>query len=172
MSSSNFLTGIGLVAVSTLLIGCGSPSDTGDQPLLGAAQGVGPAAPAVAELPSTFLELSNEELTDLAEVPETKTSDLQVASDFTFSTSRRVGVSLDIPEASDMQAEASICTDYTLMPDGSYDINYDSCVMTAPLQGGLLNDKVNLVNQHQSALAVVWLEDTTMQPVFREIEFN
>lgn len=171
MNKCKFSTGSGLVILSSLLVACGSPSNTGDQPLLGAAQGVGPAVPAVAELPATFVELSNEELTDLADVPETKTSDLLVASDFTFSTSRRVGVSLDIPEASDMQAEASICTDYTLLPDGSFDINYDSCVMTAPLAGGVFTDKVNLVNQHQSVVAVVWLEDTTMQPVFREFEF-
>lgn len=171
MKNQNIKLGTAFIVMSSLLTACGSPSSTGDQPLLGAA--VGSGEPVNNEpAPATFVTLDNEELSDITDVPETKTAELLVQDDFTFTTARLENVSLYIPEASAMEAEASFCTDYTELADGSFDVNYNSCVLTAPLVAGALTEELDLVNQYNKALAVIWLEDTSMPPVFREFQFD
>lgn len=161
--------GLALTAVALLLSACGSPTSQNDEPYLGAAFGQGQTASAA---DTNYIAITDEELGSLANVPDTETASLRVMDDFTFDTSRQTTVSLSVPEASSQSAEATFCTDYSLQASGEYDVNYDSCVLTAPLLGGELNEELNLVNQHASVLGIVWFQDPAMQPMYQEFHFD
>jgi len=161
--------GFALTALAMLLSACGSSGGEDEQPILGAATGLTQTASAA---DTNYVALTDEELGELAEVPVTETAQLQVFNDFTFDTSRQTTVHMFVPEAVGVSAEASFCTDYSVRDNGEYDVNYDSCVLTAPLLGGELNEDLNLVNQHTSVLGVVWFQDPSVPPMYQEFQFE
>ncbi len=169
MNTRIIKNGLALTAVAVLLSACGSPSSQNDDPLLGAAFGQGQTESAAN---TNYVAITDEELGFLANVPDTETASLRVMDDFTFDTSRETTVSMSIPEASSVNAEATFCTDYSLQSGGDYEVNYDSCVLSAPLLGGELNEELNLVNQHSSVLGIVWFQDPSMQPMYQEFHFD
>lgn len=160
--------GFAVTGVAMLLSACGSSGGDSDPPTLGAATGLEQSASAAE---TNYVALTDEELGVLAEVPETQTAQLQVFNDFTFDTSRQTTVHMSVPEAIGASAEVSFCTDYSLEDNGTYDVNYDSCVLTAPLVGGELNEELHLVNQYASVLGVVWFQDTSILPMYQEFHF-
>lgn len=169
MTTKTIISGAAFTALSIMLTACGSSSSNSDEVELGAAFAQGQTGSAAE---TNYIALSNEELGTLAEVPETQTAALQVLDDFTFDTSRNMTVTMSIPEAAIVEAEATFCTDYSANGDGSFDINYDSCVLSAPLFGGELSEELNLVNQHDSVIGVVWFQDPSMQPMYQEYHFD
>jgi len=160
-----------LTAVAMVLSACGSSSegDDGSEPAIGAAIGVEQTASAA---DTNYVGITDEELGDLAEVPDTETARLQVFDDFTFETARQTSVYLSIPEAVGVSAEATFCTDYSLKDNGDYDVNYDSCILTTPMFGGVVDEELNLVNQHDSVLGVVWFQDPNIPPQYQEFQFD
>ncbi len=170
MKTKTIFHGTAVTALSVLLIACGGSSSSDSDPvLLGAAITEGQTDSAAN---TNFVAITDSELGDLANVPDTKTASLQVLDDFTFDTSRSTTVSMSIPEARNVDAEATFCTDYSAKNDGTYDIDYNSCVLSAPLLGGVLNEELNLVNQHASVIGVVWFQDPAIQPVYQEYHFD
>jgi len=170
MKIKRILTSSTLVATALLVSACGSPvSDNDDGPFLGAALPQGQTASAAG---TNYVALTDEELGWRAEVPDTDTANLQVYNDFTFDTSRRTKVDLSIPEAVNVSAEATFCTDYTMSAAGEYDVDYNSCVLQAPLFGGELSEELDLVNQHDKVLGIVWFQDPEMQPMYQEFHFD
>ena len=160
---------LALTTMTVVLAACGSSSTDSDEPILGAAFVQGQTASAAN---TNYVAITDEELGELAEVPDTETASIQAFNDFTFDTARRTNVSLSVPEAFGVQAEATFCTDYTLSASGDYDVNYDSCVLSAPLLGGELNEDLDLVNQHDSVLGIVWFQEASMMPVYQEFHFD
>ena len=169
MKTITIKNSLALTAVTLVLTACGSSSSDSDEALLGAALPQGQTDSAIN---TPFVAITDEELGELAEVPDTQTASLQVFDDFTFDTARRTNVALSIPEATAVNAEATFCTDYSLEASGDYDVNYDSCVLSAPLLGGELNEDLDLVNQHSSVLGIVWFEDEAMLPMYQEFHFD
>jgi len=160
-----------LTAVAMVLSACGSSSgeDDGSEPAIGAAIGLEQTASAAN---TNYIAITDEELGDLAEVPDTDTSRLQVFDDFTFETARETNVYMSVPEAVGVSAEASFCTDYSLKDNGDYDVNYESCVLTTPMFGGIVDEELSLVNHHESVLGVVWFQDANMAPQYQEFQFD
>ena len=169
MKKTTIRNSLALTALTAVLTACGSSSSDSDGALLGAALPQGQTDSAAG---TNFTATTDEELGDLAIVPDTETASLQVLNDFTFDTARRTNVSLSIPEAITESAEATFCTDYSLDVSGDYDVNYDSCVLSAPLLGGQLNEDLDLVNQHDSVLGIVWFQEASMQPMYQEFHFD
>jgi len=155
-----------LLSVAVLAIaGCGGSGDS-NEPAQGAA-----VAQSESAAGTPYVGITDEELGWRAEVPETQTAALQVNDEFDFATSRRNKVELYIPEAAGQNAEAAFCTDYT-QNGADYEVNYESCVLHAPLVGGTLSEDVNLVNQHGKVLSIVWLEDPSKPPIYQEFTFD
>ena len=169
MKTKTIKNSLALTAVTLVLTACGSSSSESDNALLGAAL---PQGQTDSALNTPFVAITDDELGELAEVPDTQTASLVVFDDFNFDTARRTNVALSIPEASAMSAEATFCTDYSLEANGAYDVEYESCVLSAPLLGGELNEELDLVNQHSSVLGIVWFEDEGMQPMYQEFHFD
>lgn len=160
---------LALSVVTLMISACGPTSGENDEPSLGAAAGVEQTASAAN---TNYVGITDEELGSLAEVPETETSRLLIMDDFTFDTSRKTTVTMSVPEAIGVSAEATFCTDYSLQVNGDYDVDYDSCILTTPLLGGELSEELNLVNHHASVLGIVWFRDNTMQPLYQEFQFD
>lgn len=168
MNKTTIKNSLALTAVTVILTACGSSSSQNDEPLIGAAFGQGQTDSAAN---TNYVAITDAELGILAEVPDTETASLQVLNDFTFDTARRTNVSLSIPEARTVAAEATFCTDYSLEASGHYEVDYNSCVLSAPLLGGELNEDLDLVNQYDSVLGIVWFQEEAMQPMYQEFHF-
>jgi len=86
MKTITIKNSLALTAVTLVLTACGSSSSDSDEALLGAALPQGQTDSAIN---TPFVAITDEELGELAEVPDTQTASLQVFDDFTFDTARR-----------------------------------------------------------------------------------
>ncbi len=160
---------ITVMAVALLASACGSSNDDLTEPSVGAALAENQSSLSAS---SPYIATTNEELEAIVQVPETETASLQVSDDFKFNTSHRTTVSISMPEAVADKADVSFCTDYNLLDNGAYAVNYDSCFLTAPLLAGEFRTQLNLVNHHTKVLGVVWFEDPLRHPQYQEYIFE
>jgi len=160
MNIQQIISACSLSALAALFVGCSAsaPNDSLNSPVLGAAL---PAVPP-----------ANSEPFQQQAVPTTQTASFRAYDDFTFNTSQIQPVSFSLPENSAHQAEATFCTEYQIQESGTYRVNYNSCVLSAPVLGGNLNEEINLVNQYQSVIGVVSFQDPSIQPIYQEFHFD
>lgn len=139
---------IGTVGLAiTVVAGCGG---TGDEPAIAAAGNGGSS--------------------DIVEtVADTKS--LEVASDFDFDTARSIDIEFDLESARGMEASVSICTSYDVDGD-AYDVDYESCAVRGPMLDGVFNHSMEITNEFDSVVAVVWFQDSTMVPLHREFSID
>jgi len=97
----------------------------------------------------------------------TNTSDLRVDENFDFASSRSIDIEFDIEEAALSDASVSICTDYH--PGGdAYDVNYESCTVNGDMQDGKFKHVMDVTNEFDSVVAVVWFQDPSTEPLYKE----
>ncbi len=104
----------------------------------------------------------------LVPVPQTETADIVVQPDFNFKTARKVAVNLDVPEARGVTTSLSFCTDYEPTTTG-FDVDYRSCTMNAPMVDGRFDFSLDVMNQYDTVLAVIWFPEEGLAPVFQEM---
>jgi len=179
MNIQQIISACSLSALAALFVGCSAsaPNDSLNSPVLGAAL---PAVPPANSEPfqqqafndTNYVATSDQQLGFLANVPTTQTASFRAYDDFTFNTSQIQPVSFSLPENSAHQAEATFCTEYQIQESGTYRVNYNSCILSAPVLGGNLNEEINLVNQYQSVIGVVSFQDPSIQPIYQEFHFD
>ncbi|RVU83758.1 hypothetical protein EOL70_15650 [Leucothrix sargassi] len=139
---------ITMLSLTVLLAACGGggddTADTGTDPVAGN--------------PDTGTQLEN-------------TADLEASADFDFATSRSIAIDFDVEEARTSEGMMSVCTDYTSI-DGMYDINYDSCTLQAPLEGGIYSGAMEVTNDINTVVGVVWFKDASIGPVYKEFSLE
>lgn len=143
-----------------LLYGCGA----GEEPATGAAMsaiGSGVTAPASME---NIVDGGAVLPTDVA-VEDTKS--LIVADDFAFDTAQHIDIDFDLESARGTEASVSICTAFDQETQG-YDIDYDSCTVKGIMNDGLFTHSMDVTNEFDSVVAVVWFQDESIPPVYRE----
>jgi len=166
MKKKQLLNSVSMAVLALAVSACGSSNN---EPATGAAQAYFGQSASAAGTP--YVGISDEELGWRAEVPETQTALLNVQNDYNFDASRRTVVTMSVPQAVGEKAEASFCTDYSF--DGvDYEVDYDSCVLHAPLVNGQVSEEINLGNHHSSVLGIVWLQDSNADPVYKEFNFD
>lgn len=134
---------ITVAAISAILSACGGSGTQTTDPGLGAAVAPSP----------------------------TNTSDLRVDQGFNFASSRSINIDFDIAEATLSDASLSICTEYN--PNGgAYDVDYESCTVNGDLQDGKFNHVMDVTNEFDSVVAVVWFQDPSNEPLFKEFFVN
>ena len=112
------------------------------------------------------------ELGVLAEVPQTVTADEVVSTpDFDFSTSRKVAITFDVEQARGLTADVTICSEYLKTSIG-YNVKYDSCMLESKMVDGRLTETLDVVNQYDRLLGIVWLPDENSEPIYREYLIN
>ncbi len=139
---------IGTVGLAlTVVAGCGG---SGEEPEIAAAESTGS--------------------TDIVDkVADTKS--LDVASDFDFDTARGIDIEFDLESARGMEASVSICTSYDVDGD-AYDVDYESCAVRGPMLDGVFSHSMEITNEFDSVVAVVWFQDSTMVPLHREFSIE
>lgn len=99
------------------------------------------------------------------------TSTLSVAEDFAFDTARNIDIEFDLEAARNTDASVSICTNY--MQDGdAFDVDYDSCAVRGPMEDGVFSHSMEITNEFDSVIAVVWFQDSSMAPLHREFSVD
>lgn len=93
--------------------------------------------------------------------------DLKVNENFDFASSRSIDIAFDIADAANSDASVSICTDYN-PGGGAFDVNYDSCTVMAGIQDGKFNHVMDVTNEFNSVVAVVWFQDASSEPLYKE----
>lgn len=176
MKRQQFISTSALCSLSVLIVGCNSATSTeayDDSPVLGAALPLVSIPTHIQSFNDTnYVGTSDQELGYLAQVPITQTASIRVMDDFDFSADRQTQVSFAVPNAINLDAEATFCTEYKIKPSGDYRINYNSCVLSAPVLGGTVNEALNLANQHESVIGVVSFQDANIQPIYQEFHFD
>ena len=112
----------------------------------------------VANTPDTTVVLEN-------------TADLEASADFDFATSRSIAIDFDVEQARVSAGLMSVCTDYDEL-DGMYDINYDSCTLQAPLVDGVYSGDMEVTNDINTVVGVVWFKDESIEPVYKEFSLE
>lgn len=166
---------IAIALTGTLIVGCrphddGNDSSAGvsNEPEIGAALAVQQTESAIG---TPFVGITVAELGELAEAPNTITNSIVASRDFSFTTSRKISVELDVVEARGMTTDVVICTDFTNL-EHTYDVNYDSCLVRTQMYDGQLTSEIDIVNHHDKLLGVVWFPEEGTEPVYREFALN
>lgn len=98
----------------------------------------------------------------------TSTAEIVTTPEFDFSASRSVDINFDVPEARNVEGMLSLCSKYADQGDGTFDIDYNSCTVQATLVNGVYNAKMELTNDVDSVVGVVWFTDPAVSPVYKE----
>ena len=166
---------IAIALTGTLIVGCrpyddGSSSSTPEinEPDIGAAMAVQQTESAQG---TPFVGITVAELGELAAAPDTATGNIVASRDFAFTTSRKISVELDVVEARGMTTNVVFCTDFKNL-QRTYDVNYDSCVLRTEMHDGQLASEIDIVNQYDKLLGVVWFPEEGTEPVYREFTLD
>lgn len=162
---------VAVVLSLSVLVGCGgggggsgSSSDISSE-----------SAPQV--VTTTIIEATTEETNNALESnPEVKIqmSELQAATNFTFSNKNQIEVSIDVNNLlaeSDQLGERaylSIYRDYTLLPSGQFYPDSSTRVLAGDLSEGLFNQSFVALNSQPSYLVEVWFYNGD-KPIQKEI---
>lgn len=164
---------ITLASLTLLLTACGGGpgvdssdggSDGGPAVMVTGAEGQNPDT----TTPATSTDDQNP---DTASPALEYTADLRSSADFDFSSSRAIAIDFDVAAASTSPGLMSLCTKYT-KTDDSFDVDYNSCTVQAPLENGLYSGKMDVTNDINSVIGVVWFKDETIQPVYKEFSLE
>jgi hypothetical protein len=99
------------------------------------------------------------------------TAELKSSADFDFSSSRAIAIDFDVAAATTSQGMLSLCTKYSKSGD-SFDIDYDSCAVQAPLVNGVYSSKMDITNDINSVVGVVWFADSAIAPIYKEFSLE
>lgn len=95
------------------------------------------------------------------------TADLKVDENFNLASSRSIDIEFDIADAANSDASVSVCTDFS-PGGGAYDVNYESCVVSGEIQDGKFQHVMDVTNEFDSVVAVVWFQDPSNEPLYKE----
>ncbi|WML91621.1 hypothetical protein RCF98_04600 [Thiothrix lacustris] len=98
----------------------------------------------------------------------TSTAAIIAAPEFDFASARTIDIQFDVPEARTTEGMLSLCTKYSSESDGTFNINYDSCLVQATLVNGLYQSQMELTNDVNSVIGVIWFADPDLAPVYKE----
>jgi hypothetical protein len=168
------------VLLSTLLTACGgggsSESSTAN-PTAGTSdsQPSNPLPPPVQNQPAvTEFSLKESNPIEAGVIVESaaKTShDIVVPNGFALGSARTFNLEITRSEEDNQPAYLSLCSDYQQHSDGSYDINYDSCLLRTSLSDINYETIVTVTNDTQGLVAALWFMDGIKEPLINDWRF-
>jgi hypothetical protein len=171
------------VLLSLLLTSCGgggSESSTAEPEPVTVTVGNDSPPSNVATVPiesqPTVTEFSLEESNPL-EVKSVVTSTAQTSSEiavpdgFALSSERSFNLRIRRSEEDNQLAYLSLCTDYKHHNDGSYSINYDSCLLRTSLRDINYESLVTVTNDTKGLVVALWFMDVTKKPIITSWRF-
>lgn len=133
-----------------------------ESPTLGAAE-----AQPLDQSPFVFSITTNTEL--LSQTPQSETAQFIALPEFLFDTARTVRLKVDMRDAVGTEASLSLCTDFQEAETG-YKINYQKCPIQGVVSNGQFERALELMNQFDTAVAVIWFPNREFPPRFRKFE--
>jgi len=94
-------------------------------------------------------------------------SDIVVPNGFDLETEQVFNVAVNHPH-SDADAYLSVCTDFAVKADQTFDINYDSCLMRTSLEYQTFESEIAVTNDVTNLVAALWFMDTSLDPIYVE----
>ena len=162
------------VCLSMLLNACGGggsekitvePSSSVVKPLPDPIQ----SQPAVTEF---SLEVSNPKIAGGVIESTAKTShEIIVPDGFALNSERLFNLRITRSEEDNQAAYLSLCSDYQQHNDGSYSINYDSCLLRTSLNDINYEAVITVTNDTAGLVAAIWFMDESKKPLFKDWRF-
>ena len=166
------------VLLSTLLTACGgggsesstpAPSANNNQPV-----NIVPA-PIVSQATITEFTLVDSipaQSVELIESAAQNSSEITVPDGFALNSERSLTLRITLSEEDNQPAYLSLCSDYQQLSDGSYSINYASCLLRTSLNDSQYEAVITVTNDTQGLIAALWFMDETKQPLFTDWRFD
>ncbi|MFB1036616.1 MAG: hypothetical protein QMC38_14855 [Sinobacterium sp.] len=97
--------------------------------------------------------------------------DIVVPNGFALKSERAFNLNITRSEDDYQPAYLSLCSDYQQLSDGSYSINYDSCLLRTSLSDINYEAVVTVTNDTQGLVAALWFMDATKEPLIKDWRF-
>lgn len=123
-----------------------------------------PAEPITLSRISTLETVSG---SDVVTSDAESSSDIVVPKGFDLETEQAFSLAVNHSQT-DVDAYLSVCTDFEAQADGSFDINYDSCVMRTSLEFDTFQAEIAVTNDVTNLIAALWFMDTDIDPIYSE----
>jgi hypothetical protein len=167
------------VLLSTLLTGCGgggSESIT-TAPVAGAGDSQSSnILPNTTQSQAAVTEFSLQENQPMEagvvlESAAQSSQEIVVPNGFALSSERLFNLKITRSEDDDQAAYLSICSDYQQHSDGSYSINYDSCLLRRSLKYFNYEAVITVTNDTEGLVAALWFMDESKAPLIPDWRF-
>lgn len=101
----------------------------------------------------------------------TATQDIVTTEEFAFKTSWNLDVDFTIPGASGTRF-LSLCTNFDTLSGGSYDVDYDSCLVRSIISGGTYEASLAVSDEVTKLVAAVWEFSESGTPIYKEFSLE
>jgi hypothetical protein len=162
------------VCLSMLITACGGGgSESSKAVTLPPAEEPSPAPiqspPAITEF--SLEERDPKEAGDMIGSSAKTSHEIVVPDGFALSSERSFDLRITRSQDDNQAAYLSLCKDYKQHNDGSYSINYDSCLLRTPLSDINYEGVIIVTNDTVGLVAALWFMDESKEPLFTEWRF-
>jgi len=167
-----------LVLLSTLLTACGGGgggSSESSAAIPADSQPTNPSAtPVLAQPAVTEFRLQESQPIESGPIIVSAvqaTSEIDVPKGFALKSEATFNLKITLSEDDDQPAYLSLCSDYVHHEDGSYSINYDSCLLRTSIRDNNFETVITVTNDTRGLVAALWFMDGTKEPLFNDWRF-
>ncbi|MEH6385791.1 MAG: hypothetical protein V7780_14370 [Colwellia sp.] len=97
--------------------------------------------------------------------------DISVPDGFSLNSERSFNLKIIRSDDDDQAAYLSLCSDYQENSDGSYNINYDSCLLRTSLNEAVFETVITVTNDIEGLVAALWFVDGSKNPIIKDWRF-
>lgn len=98
--------------------------------------------------------------------------EIVVPNNFNLNSERILDLRVTLSEEDMQPAYLSLCTDYVIDSENSYIINYDSCLLRAPLSENEYETTITITNDLKGLVAALWFVDDNKAPISMDWRFD
>jgi hypothetical protein len=171
-----------VVLLSVSLVGCGGggSESTADAPPLGASVSQSnqvvsvqvPSQPAVTEFSlEANKPLSLARSGSVIKSTAQASREIIVPDNFALNSERQLTLRVSRSKYNSQPAYLSLCSDYKHYNDGSYSINYDSCLLRTSLGDIHFEADITVTNDTKGLVAALWFMDENKAPLIKDWRF-
>jgi hypothetical protein len=96
---------------------------------------------------------------------------MRICNGFTLSSERSFNLLITRSKDDNQLAYLSLCSDYQHHNDGSYSINYDSCLLRTSLNDSQYEAVITVTNDTVGLVAAMWFMDESKEPLITDWRF-
>lgn len=97
--------------------------------------------------------------------------EISVPDNFALNSERQLTLRITRSTDDSQSAYLSLCSDYQHNSDGSYNINYDSCLLRTSLNDINYQAVITVTNDTKGLVAALWFMDESKAPLIKDWRF-